>query len=433
MLNVDFSELKPVLSGFGLDSEWKKGSGRTGELVELMKSRGQGFYQVIDDMAVLDRIENFAAQVRASGVKQVVVLGIGGSALGAICLKQAFGHLFRTAEMEVTILDNIDPVLLAEYEETLDYGKAIFIVASKSGGTPETMAQFLYFRDKLVKAGHAWQNRFIFITDPEKGFLRRLAILNVDIIAFDVPPNVGGRFSVLSSMGLLPAALMGINIREMLAGAVMMRDRLLSSEFAENWPMQLALAQYLLYGKGVDQTVIFPYAQKLVRVADWYKQLLAESIGKELDRAGKKVNIGITPLVALGATDQHSQNQLFAEGPADKFFVFMEVMGRERDMEIPFDMALRADLGFMDGVSFGKLIQTEMAGTMRALIEKKRPMVKLSFDQIDAVAMGQMFMMMEGSVALLGELFGVNAFDQPGVELSKEMTRRLLEEEKNTK
>lgn len=415
---------------FGINGLELKNDDQIAQYLNLIKSRGQGFYEIIDNIELVKEINKFVEEIKSRGIKKAVVLGIGGSSLGAICLKQAFGNLYDTnfskSGIALEVLDNIDPVMLIEAQKSWNLRETIFLVITKSGGTPETLAQFLYFKSVVVEAGLDWTNYFVFVTDPKKGLLRKLAQDNPTIKTFAVPENVGGRFSVLTAVGLLPAALMGVNLEALLRGAVQMRTRFLSTDIKENWPFQLALAQYSLYQAGFNQTVLFPYVQKLGRLADWYRQLLAESIGKELNRAGEKVSIGITPVISIGATDQHSQNQLYNEGPNDKLYIFLENLQPEYDMEIPFESAFESELGYLKGIGFNKLLLTEMEGTIQSLLKKSRPIIRLTLDKLSEENMGELLMLFEASIAFLGELFEIDAYNQPGVELSKILTKEML-------
>lgn len=393
----------------------------SGYLKEIEKM-DQGFYQVIDDTALLDKIESFAAN--ASGkFNDVVILGIGGSALGTICLQQSLTHLFAGPKLHV--IDNIDPILIKEISEVITPTNTLFIVVTKSGSTPETLAQYFYFRDLLTKNGVTEpQKNFVFITDPQKGLLRKIAN-EEGIITFDIPENVGGRFSVLTAVGLLPASLIGINIRELVSGAQSMRDNFLENS-ADNLPFRLATIQYLLYKKGKHINVLMPYAQKLIKFADWYRQLLAESTGKKISRTGEKINVGITPINALGATDQHSQSQLYNEGPNDKLIILLKVNDFGHEVEIPNVYPLEESVSYLNNISFNELINTELKGTAEALTEYVRPNITIEIDRINARTLGELFMLFEGATAFLGEFFNINAFDQPGVELSKQLTKQLL-------
>lgn len=382
----------------------------------------QGFYDIVDDLQTVEQIKNFA-KINSKKYKEFVVLGIGGSALGPICLQQSLTHLFKVQKLRV--IDNIDPIMIQELEETINFKETLFIVITKSGGTPETLAQYFYFQKKITEKNLNPKDHFVFVTDPEKGLLRQIA-RDQGITTFDVPENVGGRFSVLTPVGLLPAALLGINIDNILEGARKQKQLFLSNNPEENIAFKLASVQYLLSKKGKSINVMMPYSQKLIRFADWYRQLLAESIGKKEDNNGNLVHTGITPINALGATDQHSQSQLYNEGPNDKLIMFIEVEDFGADMEIPIAKTHSSELDFLENVTFKKLFQTEKHGTEEAYTKNNRPNITIKINAVNEEALGELFMLLEGSIAFLGEFFNINAFDQPGVELSKNLTKQLL-------
>ncbi len=430
MVKFDFTLLGKIPSAQGIsESELKKYEKATGNYVAALQSRDQDFLKVLDDQDTLNSIRNFVFKTK-DRYRDVVVLGIGGSALGAICLRNALGPLFEKTSfgtVRLTVLDNIDPVLLAEFEQSVDLKHTLFLVITKSGGTPETLAQFLYFKSKIEAKKLDWLRHFVFVTDPHRGLLRKLAVSNPTLPVFDVPEKVGGRFSILTSVGLLPAVLAGIDIEKLLAGARKAAKQAQSPDWRKNDAFRLAVVQYLLYKKGKNITVFFSYAQKLWKLADWYRQLLAESIGKEFDRKGNRVNVGITPVSALGATDQHSQNQLYNEGPDDKFYLFLEVVKPAVDLKIPFDREWQPkEISYLKNISFNRLLLTEMEGTMVALLKKNRPLAKISLERLDAENLGRLLVTLEASVAFLGELFGIDAYNQPGVELSKKLTKAML-------
>lgn len=381
---------------------------RISQYVKNIHAKNQGFYRVIDE--VVDQgVKNFAAKASYS---DIVVLGIGGSALGTICLEQSL----RKKELpRLHILDNIDPQWISEIDQKLPYKNTLFLVVTKSGSTPETIAQYFYFRKQTESRGLPIKEHFIFVTDPKKGFLRKKGE-EEGITTFDVPENVGGRFSVLTNVGLLPALLLGIDVEALLQGARDMRDAFLNENFEKNLPFQLAAPQYLHGENGKIMNVLMPYSQHLIRFADWFRQLLAESIGKD----GK----GLTPINALGVTDQHSQLQLYSDGPNDKFFIFMKVKNMGPELAIP--SAYSESLEFLNGTSFQKLMHTELDATREALTRKERPNILITIDTVDAYHLGALFMLFEGATAFLGEFYDIDAFDQPGVELAKELTKERL-------
>ncbi len=404
MIKIDSSNLEKVKPPHGLQlHEVRLHAGFLPDYLKKIHDRKQGFYRVIDDSSALENIKKYAASVSGK-FKSVVVLGIGGSALGALTLRDALCSSKNPVRMHV--LDNIDPSFIQEVEDAVDYETTLFIVISKSGGTVETLSQYRYFKSKGAK-------HFVFVTDPIVGELRKIA--NAEKIqTFPVPPDVGGRFSVLTAVGLLPAALLGINIDELLKGAREMRDYFLKPDFEKNMPFQLAAMQYLLWQKGKSMNVMMPYSQRLFRFSDWFRQLLAESTGKEKKQGHKTLNVGITPINALGVTDQHSQLQLYSDGPNDKFFIFLKLKNPGPRLQIP------------GSVTFTELMHAEMAGTVEALTQCNRPNIVIDVDDIDAKTLGALFMLFQGATAFLGEFFGVDAFNQPGVELSKKLAREAL-------
>lgn len=380
--------------------------------LELIHKRDQGFYKVIDDEEIVQQIEEFSAKNKGK-YDHIIILGIGGSALGTICLRQSLKHLFRNElktrkNPKIHVIDNVDPALIKELEDVIDYSKTLFITISKSGGTVETMSQYSYFSSQIKKNNLPLKDHIVVITGPSNNPLRSEAEKeNLEI--FDVPTNVGGRFSVLTIVGLLPAKLIGIDIKKLLNGAKKMRDSFSETTPEKNLPFQIAKIQYLLSQKGKTLNVMMPYSQKLISFADWFRQLLAESVGKE----GK----GITPINALGVTDQHSQLQLYMDGPNDKLFIFLEVknLGPKIDIESPYK------------TTFGELMQIEKTATATALTKSGRPNITILVDSVSEETLGQLFLLFEGATAFLGEMMSINAFDQPGVELSKKLTKKALQ------
>ncbi|HEY5714290.1 MAG TPA: hypothetical protein VIT68_02980, partial [Candidatus Gracilibacteria bacterium] len=322
-----------------------------------IQDRHQGFYTCIDDTLVLDQIEAYAKAVEGR-YDDIVILGIGGSALGPRAIRDTLRPLFHQPKPHLHVIDNVDPAMLQELEDHIDIGKTLFLVITKSGGTPETLSQYYYFRKKVEQVGLIIAEHFVFITDPEKGVLRAIA-KKEPIPVFDIPSDVGGRFSVLTPVGLLPAALMGMDIRSMIEGAQEVRDRFLCGEVTDNICYELASLQYKALERGKSNTVFMPYVAHLKTVGDWYSQLLAESTGK-INRRGE--NTGLTPLVATGTTDQHSQVQLYAQGPDDKHFIFLITKTQDHSHIIP---APEGDdkTKMLNGVSFGKLLYTEYKAT----------------------------------------------------------------------
>jgi glucose-6-phosphate isomerase len=371
---------------------------------------------------------------RAGRFENLVVIGIGGSALGAIALKRALCHTFhnelpgeRRSGARLYVLDNADPAVCGELLDMLDLRRTLFNIITKSGSTAETAAQFLVARAAVEKTvGDAWPGHFVFTTDAEKGDLRGLA-RDENVASLVVPDGVGGRFSVLSAVGLFPAAALGIDVRGLLAGAAQLDARCASPDWTRNPALALAALLWALDArKGEHLHVLMPYASALADVADWYRQLWAESLGKNRTLNGESCSTGPTPVKALGTTDQHSQIQLYAEGPADKAVVFVAVERPAREVQVPATYPGRAAFGYLGGRGVGELLDAERRGTEIALTSARRPNATITLEEIDAESVGGLLFLWELATAYAGRLYNVDAFNQPGVEAGKRAAYALL-------
>ncbi len=373
------------------------------------------------------------AEAQAGRFENVVVLGIGGSALGNRALHSALNGPFHNQHPprgmpRLYVLDNVDPDLIGEFLDHVDPSTCLFNVISKSGSTAETMSQFMIFRQRLIEAlGEAAHGEHVVVTtDAEKGVLRPI-VQQQGYASFVVPDGVGGRFSVLSPVGLLSSALVGIDIEQLLAGAADMDQRCRAATLFDNPSSLYAALQWCMQSeRGKNIAVTFSYSQRLAHLADWYAQLLAESIGKELSRSGERVHAGPTPVRAVGVTDQHSQVQLYAEGPFDKWFTLLSVESAQHTVPIPPGFEDRDALAYLGGRTLNELYAAERDGTRIALTEAARPNATISFPSVNAATVGQFLYMMELAVALMGEHYGVDAFDQPGVEAGKVAAYALM-------
>lgn len=386
-----------------------------------------GFPTLPEDAAVRAALRADALESRDE-IDDVVICGIGGSALGPSMLRSAlcpprWNELDRAARggwPRLHVMDNVDPVSMGALLDRVDLTRARVLVISKSGGTAETMSQYLVVRERLEQLGAAWPKTVLrFITDPEKGVLRAIARTD-GIITYDIPPSVGGRFSVLTPVGLAPAAFIGIDIDALCAGAAAMRDRCESDVLTENPAGVFAVLQHLhdqTNGRSIH--VLMPYADALRDVASWFVQLWAESLGKVRPGGG---NVGPTPLPALGATDQHAQVQNFMEGPHDKTVTFIAVEQFERDITIPSLHADYPDLSYLGGATIGGLLDAERRATAGALASSGRPNGLLQIPRVDAAHVGELIMLFEFATAFAGALYGIDAYNQPGVELGKQFT-----------
>lgn len=364
-----------------------------------------------------------------------VVLGIGGSALGPLAVHQALNHYYynelppaqRGHRPRFYVMDNIDPVRFNELLQMLDPRKTLFNIISKSGNTSETMAQFLIVRDILRRVcGDSYAEHIVVTTDKEKGNLLPIA-LKEGYQRFVIPAGIGGRFSELTPVGLLAAAICGIDVNQLLEGALAMDQWIRDSKGVLSNPAQLRAAlAHLSWQKGKNISVFMPYADGLKTMADWYAQLWAESLGKRFDRQGRVVHVGQTPVKALGVTDQHSQVQLYAEGPDDKVITFVTVEKFKETREIPRDLELPEDIQFMGGRTLEELLIAEQKATEYALTLAGRQHQKIMLSSLDAYNVGQLLLLLEWETAYMGELLNINAFDQPGVEEGKNGTYALM-------
>lgn len=375
----------------------------------------------------------------------MVVMGIGGSALGNIALQSALNpatyNLLPASKRSgprMFVVDNVDPSAFGavlRHCESSEGGlkRTLFNVISKSGETAETAAQFMVIRDLLKRAlGSGYTSNVVAITDPAKGTMRQICDA-AGFATLPVPDGVGGRFSVLSPVGLFSASMCGIDINALLDGAAAM-DGVCSRPDLHQNPAALLATVLVTLGsrKGKSNHVMMPYANALNLLADWYRQLWAESLGKKFDTSGSTVYAGFTPIKALGTTDQHSQVQLYREGPNDKAFALIEVESFASDnAAVPGDIGIPTGLGveaisYLEGKSMTALLNAEKRATEYALVESQRPNLTITVPRIDAHHVGQFIYLWEMVTAYAGLMLGIDAYDQPAVETGKVATFGLM-------
>jgi glucose-6-phosphate isomerase len=390
-----------------------------------------------------DAVKKLVARYRER-TDNLVVLGIGGSALGNIALQGALKpstyNLMPCEERHgprLFVVDNVDPAyfgsvidLVTRGDPTLD--KTVFNVISKSGETAETAAQFMYVRDLCKRIlGKKFSEHIVAITDEHKGTMRKICDAD-GYPTLPVPDGVGGRFSVLSPVGLFSAAMCGIDIDALLAGAAAMDAPCSKESLLEN---PAALIAFLLVElgtqKGKPVHVMMPYRNNLYLLADWFRQLWAESLGKKHDLRGATVHAGFTPVKALGTTDQHSQVQLYREGPNDKVFCLVDVAPGGTDPSLHDDLKIPTGLGvdalkYLEGKRMADLLNAEKRATEYALVESQRPNFTISFPKLDAFHVGAFIYLWEMVTAYAGAMLSINTYDQPAVELGKQATFGLM-------
>ena len=387
-----------------------------------------------DNSGLADEISSFAAGARED-FDDFILIGIGGSSLGAIATIQALAHPFRNLLPKERrngprffVLDNPDPEKVAATLNTVDLSRTLINVVSKSGQTAETAANFLVVRDALEQAVGAEKARkqIIATTDPESGLLRQMSDQE-GYRTFPVPPGVDGRQTVLSSVGMIPAALAGVDIHGLLAGAAAMRARASSGDVRQNPAYLLAALSVLADQKhNKSMLVTMPYADALFGLSDWFRQLWAESLGKKLSVDNEVVFAGQTPIKALGAIDQHSQIQLYTEGPNDKLIQLIAVDAYRDSVSIPNPPANMDELGYFKGGELGQLLDRERHATSWALTSAGRPNLTITVPTIDAAILGEFFYLFQLQTVMAGALYRVNPFGQPGVEAGKNATYALM-------
>ncbi len=419
-------------------SQLKTLSEKTTPLIsQLNKERkvGQTPYRDLPfSTQIAQQVKELVGQLK-DDCENLVVLGIGGSALGNIALQTALNPYMHNIDDKqrsgprLFVFDNVDPEQFGSFldwvSDKLD--KTVFNVISKSGRTAETASQFMIIRQLLLdKLGpEGLQSQVVATTDAKEGTLRKIAA-DAGFRCLEVPQGVGGRFSVLSAVGLFSAAMCGIDIDSLLEGARDMDDRVSCEDFYKNPAALNAAINYHFYNSGKKISVMMPYSYSLKDLADWYRQLWAESLGKAEDLKGSKVHIGPTPVKALGTTDQHSQVQLYREGPNDKLFTFLQVENFDTELKIGPAPDCASELGFLAGKDLSTLLNSEKVATEYALLVDRRPCLTVVFPEVNACTIGQFIYLYEVTTSFAGALFGINTYNQPAVELGKEATFALM-------
>ncbi|MDR0696117.1 MAG: glucose-6-phosphate isomerase [Christensenellaceae bacterium] len=383
---------------------------------------------------LVNAIKQTAKEIR-NDCDAFVVLGIGGSALGPMALFQALCHLrhnelprSRRKAPKFYVEDNIDPDRMQALLDVLNLDKTIFNIITKSGSTSETMSQFIIIYDILKKNfGPNAAEHIVATTDAENGSLIEIA-KEEGLTTFTIPKGVGGRFSIISPVGLLPAAVLGIDITAFLSGAKHI-DNICkrTTSIYQNPALAAAALQYdALVNRGKNISVMMPYSDSLKLMADWYCQLWGESLGKAVNKAGETVNCGQTPVKALGVTDQHSQIQLYVDGPADKVITFIGVEKFRNTITIPGGYDSMPSLSFLSGHSLNELITAELIATEYAITKKGKLNNKIVLSSVTAESLGQLVMFFMLETAYAGEFLKIDAYNQPGVEEGKNATYALL-------
>jgi len=424
-VTFDYQNLTEVEGGLRSD-ELDEIRPRLSEAADELLGNPPGFMSLPKTGEYAEASARVAGEIRSSGATDFIHVGIGGSALGPMAVHKALSHPYYNALSgddrrgpRIHFAENTDPATLSAILDLADPDATWVNVVTKSGSTAETMANFLVIRGVLIDSlGHfGFQGRTIATTDPEEGFLKQIADRE-DLRVLPIPADVGGRFSVLTPVGLLPAAVAELDIDALLAGASQCVDEV--NEQGAEHPAVLGAAMHYLMdtARGRNVRVMMTYADALERLAAWFVQLWAESLGKD----GK----GSTPHGAVGTTDQHSQVQLYMEGPQDKVIEIVEVENHQRDLEIPEAYEDLEGVGYLGGHTMAELLGVECDATRRALTEAGHPNSTIKLGATNEENLGYVLQALEVQTAITGSLYGVNAFNQPGVEAGKQITYKRM-------
>jgi glucose-6-phosphate isomerase len=420
-VTFDYRNLLEVEGGLRSD-ELDEVRPRLQQAVDELLGSPPGFMRLPKTSEYAEASVGVAEEILGSGATDFIHVGIGGSALGPMAIQKALNDPYYNAlpaedrrGPRLHFAENTDPNTLAAILDFADATATWVNVVTKSGSTAETMANFLVIRGWLAEAlgDFGYQERTIATTDPEEGYLKDIADRE-DLKLLPIPKDVGGRFSVLTPVGLLPASVTGLDVHALLAGAAQCVDEV--NEQGTQHPAVVGAAMHYLMDttRGRNVRVMMAYADALERLAAWFVQLWAESLGKD----GK----GSTPHGAVGTTDQHSQIQLYMQGPQDKVVEIVEVENHPRDLEIPRAYEDLDGVAYLGGHTLAELLNVECDATRKALTEAGRPNSTIKLGTVSEENLGYLFQALEVQTAVAGSLYGVNAFDQPGVEAGKQIT-----------
>jgi glucose-6-phosphate isomerase len=424
-VTFDYQNLVEVEGGLQ-SGELEELRPRLREAADELLGNPPGFMRLPKTGEYAEASARIAQEIQTSGATDFIHVGIGGSALGPMALHRALNYPYYNVlpgearrGPRLHFAENTDPVTLSAILDVAEPDGTWVNVVTKSGSTAETMANFLVIRGFLIDSlgDFGFQERTIATTDPEEGFLKQIADKE-DLKVLPIPPDVGGRFSVLTPVGLFPSAVTGLDIDALLSGAAQCVDEV--NEQGAEHPAAVGAAMHYLMdtARGRNVRVMMTYADALERLAAWFVQLWAESLGKD----GK----GSTPHGAVGTTDQHSQVQLYMEGPQDKVIEIVEVENHPRDLEIPKAYEDLDGVGYLGGHTMAELLNVECDATRRALTEAGHPNSTVKLGAVNEENLGYLLQALEVQTAIAGSLYGVNAFDQPGVEAGKQITYKRM-------
>jgi len=394
--------------------EWKEVDYNTlfQALIDEMRSQKVGYYYLPkSSIKLFEKIEYIK---KTREFKNIVIIGVGGSSLGTKAIYSALKPLYQNYK-ELIFLENPDPLEIKVKLPKINK-ESLFLVISKSGNTIETISIFKVILEQLNIDLKKDSDRFIIITDKESS-LDKFANKN-KISTFFIPKNVGGRFSVLSAVGIVPLELAGFNTKNILIGAKEFLDRFLNKKETH------LLEKAIFFAKNSSQikvNILFVYSSFLEEFTKWYIQLWAESLGK-INKDGKRV--GLSPISLIGSIDQHSFLQLIMEGPRDKSVTFLKVENLDDKIKIPnLNLDFLENSNFANGYSLNTLLNSECDATFESLKSNNIPVDMITLDKISEENIGELIIYYELLTSALGILLNVNTYNQPGVELGKKILK----------
>ena len=420
-----FNSLKDNYLKNGLKLEDIETSQYEQQLKNIILNKSRDMMDWIDlpyqGKSFFEEIQTYGEHIR-NHYENFIVLGIGGSALGAKAIKQAL-YPYNSGKINVTIVDNIDAEKFNSIIESINLEKTMFNVVTKSGTTVEILTMFVIVLEKLktLMGEKAFSN--LVVTTEKNNALWDFCKEN-KIKTFEVPKGVGGRYSVLSPVGLLPSAVMGINLEKLLWGAKQVLENFKQQDLNKNICYVSALINFSYFLRGKTEMVLLPYSNRLSEMTDFYIQLLSESLGKEKLLNGQPNTLYFSPTKAEGVTYQHSLLQMYQEGPQSKLFCFINLGQHTNDIKVPkFGIE---NLDKFLPTTMASLMQKEQIACSLALKKAGHPSYEIIVPSITEENIGALLFYFELTTAIMAELMGVNAYNQPGVEIQKQLTKAMI-------
>ena len=403
---LDSKELKPYLQNIKQAKD---------EIVSELNNNQIAPLNIAFQSSDLKEIQVLAEKINQQ-FEKVVVLGVGGSSLGGKTLTV----IAKKSSTKIMFMESIDSGSIAHNLENLNLQKTCFLVISKSGETIETICQTLILIEKfrqenIGKNIKNFSQNFIFITQDHQNSIAKIA-REIGSEIYSHPKNIGGRFSYLSIVGLLPAAICGLDISAIRNGAKQILENFINQEITQNKVAQIAAYQLYLFNQGFRSNVIMPYVDCLKDFTDWYRQLWAESLGKN--------GFGSTPINSMGTVDQHSQLQLYLDGPKDKFFTFITNQNPHNNFSV-IDFPNCPTL--FGGKNLNEIVRVEQESTIEVLNQKHLPIRVLELEKLDEATLSGLMMQMFLETIIIAKSKNINPFDQPAVELRKDLAKKYLQ------